>query len=125
MLKPALLIPAITAALLLTGCVPNVPVETEATIVTVESTADECRVDTDTVASGPVTFRVTNSGDRVTEFYLLGGDELSIVSEVEDIAPGTSRELTVVVQPGDYVTVCKPGMIGEGVGKAAFTVTVD
>lgn len=125
MLKPALLIPAATAALLLSGCVPNAPVDAEATVVAVESTADECVVDTDTVASGPVTFTVTNSGDRVTEFYLLGDDELSIVAEVENIAPGTSRDLTVVVQPGDYFTVCKPGMIGEGIGKAPFLVTGD
>lgn len=123
--KPALLIPVVAAALLLTGCVSNAPVDAEATVVAVESTAEACIVDTDTVASGPVTFTVTNSGDGVTEFYLLGDDGLSIVSEVENIAPGSSRELTVVVPPGDYFTVCKPGMIGEGIGKAPFTVTGD
>jgi iron uptake system EfeUOB component EfeO/EfeM len=121
--RPALLIPSAIAALLLAGCVPNAPLDAQATIVSVTSTDGECSVDTDTVTSGPVTFTVTNSGDRVTEFYLLGADQLSIVSEVENIAPGSSRDLTVVAQPGEYFTVCKPGMIGEGIGKAPFTVT--
>ena len=125
MSKPALLMLPAIAALLLAGCVPNAPVDAHVTAVAVESTDDECRVDTDTVASGPVTFTVTNSGGSVTEFYLLGDDGLSIVSEVENIAPGSSRTLTVVAQPGDYFTVCKPGMIGEGIGKAPFTVTGD
>lgn len=125
MRKSVLLVPGALSALLLAGCVPNAPTDAAATMIAVESTADECIVETDTVASGNVTFTVSNSGDRVTEFYLLGADELSIVSEVENIAPGASRDLTVVAQPGDYFTVCKPGMIGEGIGKAAFTVTGD
>jgi iron uptake system component EfeO len=123
--KSVLLVPAALVALLLAGCVPNAPVDADATLIAVESTDDECVVATDTVASGTVTFTVTNSGERITEFYLLGADELSIVAEVENIAPGATRELTVVAQPGDYFTVCKPGMIGEGIGKAAFTVTGD
>ncbi|MDF1479511.1 peptidase M75 family protein [Leifsonia sp. H3M29-4] len=125
MRKSVLLAPGALAALLLAGCVPNAPTDAATTLIAVESTNDECIVETDTVASGNVTFTVSNSGDRVTEFYLLGADELSIVSEVENIAPGASRDLTVVAQPGDYFTVCKPGMIGEGIGKAAFTVTGD
>jgi len=109
------------AGILLAGCVPNAPAG--GTMIAVDSTAEDCVVETATVASGTVTFTVTNSGDRVTEFYLLGGDGLSIVSEVENIEPGGSRDLTVVAQPGDYFTECKPGMIGAGVGTAAFTVT--
>jgi len=31
----------------------------------------------------------------------------------------------VVAQPGEYFTVCKPGMIGDGVGRASFTVAGD
>jgi iron uptake system component EfeO len=94
-----------------------------ATVVTVESTDESCAVTPDSVAGGAVTFRVTNDGTTVTEFYLLADDGVSIVSEVEDIAPGATRELTVVADAGSYVTVCKPGMSGEGVGSSAFTVT--
>lgn len=121
---PVILALGATVAVL-AGCVPNAPADAPATRVAVESTADDCLVDTATVASGPVTFTVSNSGDRVTEFYLLGEDGLSIVAEVENIAPGSSRDLTVVAQPGDYFTECKPGMIGAGIGTAGFTVTGD
>ena len=122
---PLILTTAAASLLLLAGCVPNAPADAAATVIAVESTADACNVETDTAASGTVTFSVTNAGDRVTEFYLLRDDELSIVAEVENIAPGASRDLTVVAQPGTYSTVCKPGMIGEGLGKATFTVTGD
>ncbi|MEO5535445.1 MAG: iron uptake system protein EfeO [Pseudolysinimonas sp.] len=111
--------------ILLAGCVPNAPAGSTSVTLAVESSSDTCAVEAATVASGTVTFHVTNSGDRVTEFYLLGEDGLSIVSEVENIAPGTSRDLTLVAQPGTYFTECKPGMIGAGVGTAAFTVTGD
>ncbi|MDO7881309.1 iron uptake system protein EfeO [Antiquaquibacter soli] len=110
---------------LLSGCVPNAGIDTAATVIAVDSSDDACTVETDSVASGTVTFRVSNSGERVTEFYLLGEDELSIVSEVENIAPGASRDLTVLAQPGSYFTVCKPGMIGSGIGQSSFTVTGD
>lgn len=114
---------ALSAGALLAGCVPNVGVDASATVIGVQSTEDACVVEANTVASGTVTFRVENAGDRVTEFYLLADDELSIVSEVENIAPGTSRDLTVLAQPGDYFTVCKPGMVGSGIGQTPFSVT--
>jgi iron uptake system component EfeO len=119
-LPSALAIVAVGA--LLSGCVANAP-GAAATTITVESSADDCVVSPATVESGTVTFAVTNSGDRVTEFYLLGEDGRSIVAELEDIAPGSTRDLTVLVEPGSYVTQCKPGMSGTGVGTADFTVT--
>nr|WP_237464797.1 iron uptake system protein EfeO [Leucobacter luti] len=108
----------------LTGCVPNAGTG-EAAALTVDSGADSCAVSADTAASGPITFTVTNSGEQVTEFYVLAENELSIIGEVENIAPGASRDLTLVAQPGNYFTVCKPGMVGAGIGQTAFTVTGD
>lgn len=113
---------ALAAVTLLAGCVPNAS-DGAATVVSVESTDSSCVVTPDAVTSGPVTFRVTNGGTTVTEFYLLADDGVSIVSEVEDIAPGATRELTLVAAAGSYVTVCKPGMSGDGIGSAPFTVT--
>ena len=52
---------------------------------------------------------MTNSGDQVTEFYLLGEDGLRIVAEVENIGPSITRALTVNAPAGTYVTACKPG----------------
>lgn len=110
------------AALALTGCVAKQAADPSASF-TVSSTSGECAVSADSAQSGTLTFDVTNGGDQVTEFYLLAEDGLRIVGEAENIAPGASRTLTVLVQPGEYFTLCKPGMIGDGVGRAAFTVT--
>ncbi|MXG88130.1 iron uptake system protein EfeO [Nocardioides flavescens] len=90
--------------------------------VTVESTDDACDVSTTEVPAGTLTFDVTNSGSQVTEFYLLDEDGLRIVSEVENIGPGLSREMTVSAPAGSYLTACKPGMQGEGI-RADFTVS--
>ncbi len=110
-------------ALLLTGCVPNAAPSADAIAATASDSG--CSVDAAEAASGTVTFSVQNDGSKVNEFYVLGSNQLTIVGEVENIAPGSSRDLTVQVGPGDYYTSCKPGMIGAGVGQAAFTVTGD
>ena len=91
--------------------------------LSVAATDSACDVSAATATSGTLAFEVTNAGDDVTEFYLLADDGLRIVGEAENIAPGASRTLTVVVQPGEYFTVCKPGMTGDGVGRSGFTVS--
>ncbi|KQO04829.1 PbrT family lead (Pb2+) uptake porter [Agreia sp. Leaf244] len=115
---------AAATLLALTGCVPNAS-PSDSAAITVDSSADSCTVSTNTASSGTLRFEVTNSGDQVTEFYLLADDGLRIVGEVENVGPGISRDLVVQAQPGDYFTVCKPGMIGDGIGNAAFAVTGD
>lgn len=112
------------AVLVLSGCVAKTDAAATGAL-TVTSTADGCDVSGATATSGTLAFDVVNKGDQTTEFYLLASDGLRIVGEVENIAPGASRSLTVTAQPGDYFTLCKPGMVGDGVGKAAFTVTGD
>jgi iron uptake system component EfeO len=122
---PAALLASVTI-LALSGCAPNTsstPNGAEEDGIQVSSTADACEVSTNTAESGTNTFTITNEGDRVTEFYLLGDDGLRIVSEQENIAPGASAQLTVSLQPGDYFTACKPGLRGANIGEAAFTVT--
>ena len=114
---------ALAALVALTGCVPNATSAAGSTELTVDSSADACTVSAAEAPSGTISFVVTNSGDQVTEFYLLGDDGLRIVGEAENIGPGISRTLVVQASAGDYFTVCKPGMVGAGVGKTAFTVT--
>lgn len=105
----------------LAACVDNdAPAAADA--ITVDSSASACDVSASEAPSGNVTFTVTNSGDDVTEFYLLADDRLRVVSEVENIGPGLTRDLVVQVAPGDYYTACKPGMVGDGL-VSAFTVT--
>jgi iron uptake system component EfeO len=112
---------AIVVLPVLAGCVSNAP-GAGTSAIDVESSATECKLAATTAPSGTLTFKVKNTGDDVTEFYLLGEDELRVVSEIENVGPGLTRDLVVQVRPGTYHTACKPGMVGEGI-KAAFTVT--
>lgn len=112
------------AALVLSGCVAKSPADSAGPL-TVTSTDSECTVSANSATSGSVTFEVTNKGTEITEFYLLAEDGLRIIGEVENIAPGAHRTLTLVAQPGDYFTLCKPGMVGDGIGKAPFSVSGD
>ncbi|MEV8359295.1 iron uptake system protein EfeO [Microbacterium sp. NPDC076895] len=125
-LSRSLALVAVTAAgsLVLAGCVARAD-QAGGDAITVTSTEESCEISSASAASGTLNFAVTNAGSETTEFYLLASDGLRIVGEVENIAPGASRTLTVLTQPGDYYTLCKPGMIGDGVGRAAFTVTGD
>lgn len=91
-------------------------------VLSVTSTDEACEVSADTAPSGNLVFEVTNDGSEVTEFYLYGEDGLRIVGEVENIGPGLSRDLVLRAAPGEYVTACKPGMVGDGI-RDAFSVT--
>lgn len=112
-------------ALTLTACVDKQAQQADGNTITVSSTTSDCLVSTNSTTSGTAQFSITNDGEKTTEFYLLGSDGLRIVSEKENIAPGQTADLTVSLQPGEYYTACKPGMRGENVGTAAFTVTGD
>jgi len=91
--------------------------------ITVKSSATDCTVSAHEAPAGTIRFTVSNTGDTVTEFYLLGEDKLRIAGEVENIGPGLSRDLVVQLPAGTYYTTCKPGMQGDGIGTAKFTVT--
>lgn len=89
--------------------------------VAVAATDDACDVASSELAAGTHSFAVTNSGQQVTEFYVYAeGDR--VMGEVENIAPGLTRELLVELPAGDYETACKPGMVGDGI-RGDLTVT--
>lgn len=117
------------AGLVLTGCGGSTDTKTGASAsaggpITVTATDTECQVSAVTAPAGTITFKVTNTGTKINEFYVYAeGDR--IVGEVENITPGISRDFHVeVTEPGTYQTACKPGMVGDGI-RAAFTVTGD
>ncbi len=121
---PLLGLASAAGLLVLTGCVPNAGTPgSDHAALTVDSSATACTVSVDEAPAGSVRFTVTNSGDQVTEFYLLADDGLRIVGEAENIGPGLSRDLVVQLAAGRYFTACKPGMTGDGIGRAEFTVT--
>ncbi|MGA5304116.1 iron uptake system protein EfeO [Nucisporomicrobium flavum] len=89
--------------------------------ITVKASDTACEIGKSTADAGTSVFTITNGGNKVTEFYVYApGDR--VMGEVENIAPGLSRELHVELPAGTYETACKPGMIGKGI-RAAFTVS--
>ena len=90
--------------------------------LTVEASDDACKLSADSAPAGTLTFDIANLGAKTTEFYLLAEDGLAIVAEVENIGQGGNGRLTVAAPAGNYITACKPGMVGEGI-RANFTVT--
>ena len=99
--------------LALTACTSNTAPSGGA--IAVESADDACDIAAAEAPSGTVQFNVQNTGSQVTEFYVLAEDGLQILSEVENIGPGLSRDLVVQLQPGKVVLACKPGMVGDGI----------
>jgi uncharacterized cupredoxin-like copper-binding protein len=89
-----------------------------ATTYTISAGDTTCKVEKTSFKGGDVAFKVNNTGSDVTEVYVYaeqGGSFTKIVGEVEDIGPGTSRNLTVSLVPGSYQVACKPGMTGDGI----------
>jgi iron uptake system component EfeO len=89
--------------------------------IAVAASDSECKVGRTEVAAGTTRFTVTNGGSKVTEFYVYAAGD-RVMAEVENIAPGLSRDLHVELPAGMYETACKPGMVGKGI-RGAFTVT--
>ena len=97
-----------------TGTTAQGPIE-------VTATDTECRVARTETVAGTSTFKITNGGSKITEFYVYAeGDR--VMGEVENITPGLSRELRVELPAGTYQTACKPGMVGNGI-RNALTVS--
>ena len=119
LLLVALLVP-------IAGCAADAEAES-AVKVAVTATDDRCDLDRVDLPSGPTTFAVTNRGSKVTEVYVYGQDGQAftkVISEVENIGPGTSRDLTVTLGGGTYEVACKPGQQGDGI-RTKITVAGD
>jgi iron uptake system component EfeO len=89
--------------------------------IAVKATDTACEVGRSTLDAGTSIFSITNSGTKVTEFYVYAAGD-RVMGEVENITPGLSRELQVELPAGAYETACKPGMIGKGI-RTALTVS--
>ena len=76
------------------------------------------------IPSGQVRFEASNDGPSTHEFEVFSGagdfdlaslpiedgvadtEGLTLVDEVEDVTPGSSRELSVDLEPGTYAVIC-------------------
>ncbi len=131
------------ASLLLAGCSNGGS--------TVDVTLQEWAVlpDPGSVSAGDVTFSITNDGpEDVHEFVVIqtdldpgdlptdetgavseDGEGMTVIDEVEDVAVGATEELTVSLEPGNYVLICNIYSADEDEAhyamgmRVAFTVT--
>ena len=95
------------------------------TTVAVAAGDDSCDVEQTELKAGAVTLAVTNKGSSTTEVYVYGEDDgkyTRVIGEVENIGPGTSRDLDVDLAGGSYEVACKPGQSGDGI-RTSITVT--
>ncbi|MCM9079252.1 EfeM/EfeO family lipoprotein [Streptomyces sp. NBC_00160] len=98
-----------------TGCSQKSDAGSEGAIkVTASDSA--CEVSKTEFPSGKVQLDVENKGSKVTEVYVLFPDA-RIVTERENIGPGTKASITAEIKAGDYEIVCKPGMKGDGISQ--------
>ena len=91
--------------------------------ITVTLTDDSCKLSSTSFPSGVVTFTITNSGTVPNEFEVLTEDKLQIISEQENIGPGTTTKLTTSLKEGTCYAACKPNMVGELKGVTELKIT--
>ncbi|MFD4527089.1 iron uptake system protein EfeO [Streptomyces sp. NPDC058470] len=97
-----------------TGCTEKSDTSSSDNLVEVTATDSKCEVSRTEFPAGHVKISVENKGSKVTEVYLLFPDD-RIVTERENIGPGTKQTVTAEVKAGDYRIACKPGMTGDGI----------
>ncbi|MEU4166374.1 iron uptake system protein EfeO [Streptomyces sp. NPDC026665] len=113
---------AATAAALaaVTGCTQKSDAK-NGDAIQVTAADSKCDTSAKTVPAGQVTLKIENKGSQATEVEIVFPDD-RIVSEKENIGPGTKYTLTAEVKAGSYEIACRPGMKGHGV-RQKLTVT--
>jgi iron uptake system component EfeO len=89
--------------------------------IQVTAADSKCTTSAKSIPAGQVTLKIENTGSKATEVEILFPDD-RIVSEKENIGPGTKYTLTAEVKAGSYEIACRPGMKGHGV-RQKLTVT--
>ncbi|MGW4729687.1 iron uptake system protein EfeO [Streptomyces shenzhenensis] len=111
---------AVAALTALTACTAKSDAK-DGNAIQVTAADSTCDTSTKSVPAGQVTLQIENKGSRATEVEILFPDD-RIVSEKENIGPGTKYTLTAEVKAGSYEIACRPGMKGHGV-RQKLTVT--
>ncbi|MEU8511623.1 iron uptake system protein EfeO [Kitasatospora sp. NPDC048722] len=99
--------------------------------VKINATDSACEVAKTTFPAGHVVLDISNKGSKTTEVYVYAeGDK--IVTERENIGPGTKATVNAEIKAGSYEIACKPGMVGDGIrqkitvtGEGAATASAD
>ncbi|MFE4825700.1 iron uptake system protein EfeO [Streptomyces sp. NPDC056672] len=121
-LSVATAVTAVAALTAVTGCAEKSDAKAGGDgAVQVTAKDDACEISRNEFPAGHVELAVENKGSKVTEVYVLFPDD-RIVTERENIGPGTKAKVTAEVKAGSYEIVCKPGMKGDGI-RQKVTVT--
>ncbi|MEU9040755.1 MULTISPECIES: iron uptake transporter permease EfeU [unclassified Kitasatospora] len=89
---------------------------------TVTVSEHDCGKGFGTPQPGQQVFQMHNTGDKVSEVYLVNPGTGAVYGEVEGLAPGTTRALTATIGSGDYAWRCVPTG-GNAVTSAAVHLT--
>jgi uncharacterized cupredoxin-like copper-binding protein len=108
--------------------------------VTATLTDSSLTLSPSSASAGPITFQANNDGTTTHELYVFAtdlpvdqlpvedgkvqeADGVEFLSEVEDVAPGTSKDLSTDLEVGNYVLLCNiPGHYEAGV-RASFAAS--
>ncbi|MET9132896.1 iron uptake system protein EfeO [Streptomyces antibioticus] len=104
----------VSALTAVTGCTEKSDAKSGDRVITVTATDSECRTSAKEISAGHVELAIENKGSKVTEVYILFPDD-RVVTERENIGPGTKQRVTAEVKAGSYQIACKPGMKGDGI----------
>ncbi|MFE0630108.1 iron uptake system protein EfeO [Streptomyces sp. NPDC058864] len=110
----------VVAVTAVTGCAEKADGKASDAI-TVTATDSKCEVSRTSFPAGHVQLAVENKGSKVTEVYVYTPSD-QIVTERENIGPGTKASITAEIKAGTYEIACKPGMKGDGI-RQKITVT--
>ncbi|MET8100424.1 iron uptake system protein EfeO [Streptomyces sp. NPDC005236] len=105
---------AVAVVVSLAGCTQKGDDKGGVGAIQVVSKDDSCSVSKKDFPAGHLKLNVENRGSKVTEVYVLYPDD-RIVSERENIGPGTKAVITAEIKAGAYEIACKPGMKGDGI----------
>ncbi|MCQ8195370.1 iron uptake system protein EfeO [Streptomyces rugosispiralis] len=106
-------ISALTTITAVAGCAQKSDAK-DSDAIQVTASDSACEVSKTSFPAGHVKFAVENKGSKVTEVYVYApGDR--IVTERENIGPGTSTSINAEIKTGSYEIACKPGMKGHGI----------
>ncbi|MFE6751937.1 iron uptake system protein EfeO [Kitasatospora purpeofusca] len=119
----ATLLTLAVATAALAGCSQKKDDKAAADAVKVNATDTACEVSKTTFPAGHVSIDIANKGSKVTEVYVYAAGD-KIVTERENIGPGTKATITAEIKAGTYEVACKPGMVGDGI-RQKITVTGD
>ncbi|WP_405002969.1 EfeM/EfeO family lipoprotein [Kitasatospora purpeofusca] len=119
----ATLLTLAVASAALAGCSQKKDDKTAADAVKVNATDTACEVSRTTFPAGHVSIDIANKGSKVTEVYVYAAGD-RIVTERENIGPGTRATISAEIKAGSYEVACKPGMVGDGI-RQRITVTGD